>query len=112
VSLGYLFAGMLLVLAVVLAILAVFSTRLCWRLMKHHHALWVSLGSPMIGDRRFHTEMLRFLRLRRYESLTDETTKRLAAATRLASRVFLAYIFAGSAVVFGIALIGKYRKTP
>jgi hypothetical protein len=58
------------------------------------------------------TRILRFLRLRQYASLKDEETKRLAAGTRLADRVFLAYIFVGSAVVFGIVLIGKYWKTP
>jgi hypothetical protein len=56
--------------------------------------------------------MLRFLRLRRYELLADEKTKRLAAATRLASRAFLVYVFAGSAMVFEIVLAGQYWKTP
>jgi hypothetical protein len=111
-SLGYLFAAMLVVLGVLLIILAVYSTRLCRRLMKHHNALWVSLGSPLPGDRGFHTAYLRFLRLRQYESLKDEKTKRLAAGARLTSRVFLAYVFVGSAVVFGIVLAGKYWKTP
>jgi len=88
--------------------------RMCLRLKKHHHELWVSLGSPMPGlANRYkdQTRLLRFLRLRQYESLNDEKTKRLAAGTRLASRVFLAYVFVGSAVVFGIVLIGKYWKT-
>jgi hypothetical protein len=88
------------------------SSWLCWRLMKHHNALWVSLGSPLPGDRGFHTAYPRFLRLRQYESLTDGTTRRLAAGTRLASRMFLAHVFVGSAVVFGIVLAGKYWKTP
>jgi hypothetical protein len=110
-SLGYLFAGMVVVLGVLAVVMVVCSSWLCWRSMRHHNALWVSLGSPMIGDRRFHTEMLRFLRLRRYESLADEKTKRLAVATRLASRAFLVYVFAGSAVVFGIVIAGKYWKT-
>jgi len=115
VDVGYVFVGRLILLALFFAPFAIYTTRMCLRLKKHHHELWVSLGSPMPGlANRYkdQTRLLRFLRLLQYESLNDEKTKRLAAGTRLASRVFMAYVFGGSAVVFGIVLIGKYWKTP
>jgi len=113
-NVGYVFFGLLIILGIVFAPMAVYTTLLCVRLKKYHHELWLSLGSPMPGlANRYkdQTRILRFLRLRQYASLKDEETERLAAGTRLAGRVFLAYIFAGSAVVFGIVLIGKYWKT-
>jgi hypothetical protein len=111
-SLGYVFDSMLVVLSVLLVVLGVSSTRLCWHLMKHHNALWVCLGSPMIGDRRFQTELLRFPRLRQYESLEDDKTKQLAVGARTAGRVFLIYVFVGSAAILAIVLAGKYWTTP
>jgi hypothetical protein len=114
VDVGYVFVGPLIILGIVFALMAVYTTLLCMRLKKHHHELWLSLGSPMPGlanRSKDQTKILRFLRLRQYASLKDEETKRLAAGTRFAGRVFLAYIFAGSALVFGIVLIGKYWKT-
>jgi len=114
-NVGYVFVGLLIILGIVLAPMAVYTTRLCVRLKKYHHELWESLGSPMPGlANRYkdQTRILRFLRLRQYESLKDEETKHLAACTRLAARVFLTYIFVGSAMVFGIVLIGKYWTMP
>jgi hypothetical protein len=113
VDIGHVFVGLLTILGIVFAPMAVYTTLLCVLLKKYHHELWLSLGSPMPGFANRYkdqTSILRFLRLRQYESLTDELTKRLAAAARLAGRVFLAYIFVGSAVVFGIVLIGKYWR--
>jgi hypothetical protein len=114
-NVGYVFVGLLIILGIVFALMAVYTTLLCMRLKKHHHELWLSLGSPMPGlanRSKDQTKILRFLRLRQYASLKDEETRRLAAGTRLASRMFLAYVFVGSALVLGIVLISKYWKTP
>jgi len=86
------------------------ATRLCVRLEKYHHELWVSLGRPKFGgNHNFnHTAYLRYLRLRQYESLSDETTRRFAGYTRAANKVFLIYTFIGTGAVFVIILVHKY----
>jgi hypothetical protein len=101
-NLGYLFAGMMVIVGVLLLAVAVFTTCLCIRLKNHHHSLWLSLDRPMPGDRRYQTKYLRFLRLRQYESLGDSGTRRLAAWARMVNTVFLIYVFAGSAVGVGL----------
>jgi hypothetical protein len=110
-SVGYLFGGLLAALGVLGATTAVFTTRLCLRLKKYHNALWQSLGRPMPGLDRYRnqTRFLRFLRLRQYETLHDESTKHLAACARAANKALLIYIFVGSAVVFAVILVDKYR---
>jgi hypothetical protein len=109
-NVGYVFGGLLAVLGVLVAATAVITTRLCLRLKKYHNALWQSLGRPMPGDRyRNGTRFLRFLRLRQYETLHDESTKHIAAWARAANKVLLTYIFVGSAVVFAVILVDKYR---
>src|SRR6266851_7774410 len=70
-NVGYVFFGLLIILGIVFAPMAVYTTLLCVR-KKYHHELWLSLGSPMPGlANRYkdQTRILRFLRLRQYASL-------------------------------------------
>jgi hypothetical protein len=107
---GSVLVGLLALLIVLFSFYAIMSTWLCLRLKRHHQALWISLGRPMPGmDNRFtgHALYLHFLRLRQYESLTDETTKFIAVRTRLAGRALFYYVFAAPIVVVGCIVLDR-----
>ena len=102
------FLGLLVGEALVGAAVVFCTVRLCLRLEKHDYELWTSLGRPLISGSYNHTKYLRILRLRQYESLSDEITRRLARYTRTANKVLLTYTFVGSGAVFVIILAHKY----
>ena len=106
----HIFLGLLVSEGLIATAMAVCAMRLCLRLERHHHELFVSLGRPMLGGRRTATEYLRFLRLRQYNSLSDGTTRRLARYARTANKAFLAFTFAASGTVFAIIVVHKYMR--
>ena len=107
---GHIFLGLLLGEGLVGAAMIFCTARFCLRLEKHHHELWGSLGRPRFGGNRNlnHTKYLRFLRLRQYASLRDDTTRRLAQYTRAANKVFLTYTFVASGAVFAVIFLHNY----
>jgi hypothetical protein len=99
------------IVTILLALVAfhgIMSAWLCLRLKQHHHALWLSLGSPTPGRgnrSEDQSRYFRFVRLGEYESLPDELTKYIAARTRLAGKVLRFYMYAGSATMLAIVLL-------
>jgi hypothetical protein len=68
----------------------------------------VESRSSYAWEPRFQAEFFRFLRLRQYDQLGDAVSKPIAASTRAANTVLLVYVFDGSEMGCGIALVGKH----
>ena len=83
------------------------------RLREVHPALWVQLGRPTTNNRmstyRAQAELLKWLRTRQFNSLDDESTRRLASRLRLFNRALMVSIYVISAAIFGAMYLARNR---
>jgi hypothetical protein len=106
-SLIVVFTGLLLIVAVA----GFANIRFILRMKKHHYDIWQSLGSPSpVGNPAVWdgAPTLRYLRLRKYQALSDPETVRVASSTRLVNRISLIYIYVASVLLLGLVFFEKY----